>query len=293
MKMKKAFTLVELLVVIGIIAILASVLFVSMNNGTDSAKAAKCMSNLRNLAAGCTSYAMRNLHYPLATSITYTYVDESQGIQNAQVMEGEKRGWISWKNKGSYANIYGTNDDEQLYCITNGTMYNCIGENLDVYICPSHRRLAQSAGKKPWWSYEMSGYFGGDVAMEGKTVDDDYSGVNQSKLKLADRRLLFTEVPFTNQSVANKDAVSLEVSKDEYCDTAVQYEDLSGCSGMEEAITFNHRSGKKRCANIAFADGHVEKLMQPKSGNLVELMSWLCKGKDLTFNGDSYDKLDD
>ena len=44
--MKKAFSLVELLVVVAIIAILAGVLVSSFSGGTESARAARCLSNL-------------------------------------------------------------------------------------------------------------------------------------------------------------------------------------------------------------------------------------------------------
>ena len=302
--MKKAFTLVELLIVIAIIAILAGVLFVSMGSGTEKARTAKCMSNLRNLATGCTTYAMREGHYPLSASIEYVTMQKNNNKYEAYY--GEKKGWISWQSRGAYtshgaskaasievANLYETDRETQMFSITNGTMYGCIGENLEVYLCPSHVQLARTAGMKPWWSYQMNGYFKGDAAMDSSTVDgSSYAGINYSKLTLADRRLLFTEVPFTDQTTATKDVVAL-MPDAPYTDTAIQYNDLANYGGTKEDLFFNHHSGKRRCANVAFADGHVEKLMQPKSGDMQELMEWLCKGKDLSFNGDSYDKLDD
>ena len=67
--MKKGFTLVELLVVIGILGILSAVLIGSFAGGTESARAVKCLTNMRNLATACQTYGMSYGFYPLAGSI--------------------------------------------------------------------------------------------------------------------------------------------------------------------------------------------------------------------------------
>src|SRR5688500_12149759 len=56
----RAFTLVELLVTIGIVAILAALVGAAVNVARGRADAAKCMGNLRQLVAANLAYAAEN-----------------------------------------------------------------------------------------------------------------------------------------------------------------------------------------------------------------------------------------
>lgn len=71
---KQGFTLIELLVVIAIIAILAAILFPVFAGAKERARATKCLSNLKQLAAAFTQYSTDfNGTYPGAGSMSGTY----------------------------------------------------------------------------------------------------------------------------------------------------------------------------------------------------------------------------
>ena len=64
---KKAFTLVELLVVVAIIAILASALLVGLGGARQKARDARRIADLRNVQSALEVYYARNNQYPAAT----------------------------------------------------------------------------------------------------------------------------------------------------------------------------------------------------------------------------------
>src|SRR3954454_17052201 len=60
---RPAFTLVEMLVVVGLVALLAALLLPSASRAREKARGVHCMSNLRQIAAGFIAYATDNEGY--------------------------------------------------------------------------------------------------------------------------------------------------------------------------------------------------------------------------------------
>ena len=105
-----AFTLVELLVVIGIIAVLIAMLLPALNRAREQARAAKCLSNLRQL-----------------TIATLSYCNNSKGMFPGQGSKGmTKTDWIAWGDAPQ------ENDPTQATWIDNSALQPYIGATGDV-----------------------------------------------------------------------------------------------------------------------------------------------------------------
>ena len=294
--MKKAFTLVELLVVIGIIAILVGSLSISLGSGRESARAAKCLANMKNLATAVHSAAMSSGWYPRASSSEYVYMNDSN-LNDVHASYGEYRGWISWYSDGAYrgdvrnpvasgswfTSAYDQRREAREYCITNGALFAAIGRSREAFVCPQHVRKFNKT--PPAWSYVMNAFFGFDSSLGSKS----FGGTHHQKyteLSKADRRLLFAELPFAGYVPGEN--VDPDSATGPNNDCTLHYDGSKGELG-KEYIGFNHARGKHVYAHVAFADGHTEKIELGKADKnaIIELTKWLCEGKDVTYDAAS------
>lgn len=297
--MKKAFSLVELLVVIGIIGILAGVLMGVFSGGSDSARAARCLSNMKNLANACQTYGMKTGRYPNAGSIETLEMDTSRGVRNAEKKYQDRPGWISLDTEGKYPStshsanaiigMFSEDERKSAHALTNGCLWVYVARNRQTYVCPQHvKRCGKNA--RPNWSYLMNEYFGWDTSEGSRSYSTDGNRKEYGKLDKADKRLLFSEVPFMNNCSWQPEGEGGTTDTD----SVLQY-------SKNEMIGANHVSGRNLFAHVAFADGHVEKLRIPYSGSIKnpqinegqvrQLTEWLCLGKDYAFDGHNYTEL--
>jgi len=297
--MKKGFTLVELLIVIGIIGILMGALIVYFSGGTEAARAAQCFANLRQLATAVQSCARDVTRYPLAGSVeAVSFGFVSTSADDGAETYWERTGWIGWNSPKKYPttshvgftgfSAYNQDEDGRMYCLTNGALWKYV-RTESSYVCPNHLRHVESKKTPPAWSYVMNSYFGFDYTQGEKALPDTYDGIEYNSLARPDKILLFSELQWESGEGYPEGTPSYTQASGTECDCTLQYDERDG----GEVIGFNHKRNGLVEAHVIFADGHTDKLRWPRDGisknDLGDLTKWLCEGRDVMFNGKKYD----
>jgi len=235
------FTLVELLVVIGIIAVLISILLPSLNRARESAKAVKCLNNLRSIAQATIMYCNENL-FALPTS--------GEGPPQ------KREDWIYWQPSDSALPYNDVNQSAIAKYLGSGRTVD-----VQVLVCPSDRvdeHRVTLAGRPPYpFSYSVNGFVmannsRNDINPANRPAGRDYYR------KITQCRNASSKIWYVDEaeSTINDGLFAPDPGAQDVVASRHEIRRNDG-NGMDSTINQNVRLGQGK-GNIVYVDGHAE-----------------------------------
>lgn len=242
--LKLDFTMIELMVVIGIILILAALLLPSLASSKDSARATYCINNLKNISLASFQYSQEWERFCAWGSDRKT--------TNLMRWHG-KRSTVS--NTAEYDASMGP-----LFAYLKGQIFACPILNTAIEV--SHPSIERGGG-----GYGYNLYLGSDAYfVDVSDSEASYEkGILTKDLKHPDTTVMFSDTAMNLDSTGNVSANLSTGKLGEYsmCVAPFTVNNMKTQTGLGYADPSMHFRHMKQC-NIGWGDGHVD----------AELMQW-------------------